>query len=161
MTGQTQEVTPDQQAEGGKQEQAFTQADVDRIVRERVQRERAKYADYDDLKVKAGEKQTVDQQLAELREQLTATKTEATRASVAARFGISTEPGTDGSKSDAELFLTGSDEETLVAQAQRLAAREAERKQNGNHVPREGQPPSNGKTSDLRTFAQNLFNPDA
>ena len=34
-------------------DQTFTQADLDRIVSERLQRERAKFADYDDLKAKA------------------------------------------------------------------------------------------------------------
>ncbi|MEU8264922.1 DUF4355 domain-containing protein [Micromonospora sp. NPDC048999] len=33
----------------------FTQADVDRIVRERLARDREKYADYDDLRAKAAE----------------------------------------------------------------------------------------------------------
>jgi hypothetical protein len=37
--------------DGGKQ---FTQADIDRIVADRLARERAKYSDYDDLKAKAG-----------------------------------------------------------------------------------------------------------
>ena len=34
-------------------EKTFTQADVDRIVSERLDRERGKYADYDELKAKA------------------------------------------------------------------------------------------------------------
>lgn len=124
----------------------FTQADVDKIVGKARTEERRKasekYADYDDLRTKAGEKATVEEQLAELREQLASTQIQATRASVAARFGISTEPGKDGEPSDAELFLTGTDEDTLTAQAQRLAARESERKKSGNRVPREGNTPS-------------------
>lgn len=41
---------------GGKPEnQTFSQADVDRIVRERLGRERSSKADYDDLKAKAAE----------------------------------------------------------------------------------------------------------
>jgi hypothetical protein len=32
---------------------AFTQADIDRIVKERIERVKAKYADYDDLKARA------------------------------------------------------------------------------------------------------------
>lgn len=35
-------------------DKSFTQADLDRIVADRVQRERGKYADYQDLKTKAG-----------------------------------------------------------------------------------------------------------
>jgi hypothetical protein len=34
----------------GQSEKTFTQADVDRIVQDRVSREKSKYADYDDLK---------------------------------------------------------------------------------------------------------------
>ena len=36
-----------------EQERTFTQADLDRIVEERLARERKKYADYDDVKAKA------------------------------------------------------------------------------------------------------------
>ncbi|MDQ8045252.1 MAG: hypothetical protein REI11_11660 [Patulibacter sp.] len=36
-------------------ERKFTQAEVDRVVRDRLAREREKYADYDDLKAKAAE----------------------------------------------------------------------------------------------------------
>jgi hypothetical protein len=36
-------------------DKAFSQADVDRIVADRLGRERGKFADYDDLKAKAGE----------------------------------------------------------------------------------------------------------
>jgi hypothetical protein len=43
----------DDAGDGGAK--TFTQADVDRIVRDRLERERAKYADYDDLKAKAAE----------------------------------------------------------------------------------------------------------
>lgn len=39
--------------EGGEGDAKLTQADVDRIVKDRIARERAKFADYDDLKAKA------------------------------------------------------------------------------------------------------------
>jgi hypothetical protein len=41
--------------DGQQPEKTFTQADLDRIVSERVTRERAKYADYGDLRKKASE----------------------------------------------------------------------------------------------------------
>ena len=132
----------------GKQEQTFTQADVDRIVRERVKRERDKYADYDELKAKAGEKATADERIAALEREIESSKREALRSRVQAAHGISNE--------DAELFLTGTDEETLTAQAKRLADRESERKQQGNHVPREGNNPQPAE-DDMRAFAQSLF----
>ncbi len=121
------EVNPPSSSE---QEQTFTQADVDRVVRERVQRERAKYADYDDLKAKASTAKTAEERLAEIETRYQASEARALRSDIAAAHGISTE--------DRDLFLTGTDEETLTAQAKRLAARESERKRNGNVVPTEG-----------------------
>ncbi len=47
--------TPPPDDKQDKQERTFTQADVDRIVKERVGREQTRYADYDDLKKAAGE----------------------------------------------------------------------------------------------------------
>lgn len=126
------------------QEQLIPQAEVDRIVRERVARERAKYADYDDLKSKAGDAKTLEERLASLETELTTTRTQALKASIAAKFGISTEPGENGEPSDADLFLTGSDADSLTAQAERLAARVADRKKNGNVAPKEGSTTSTG-----------------
>lgn len=144
--------TPDE----GTKDPTFTQADVDRIVAERLKRERettkAKYADYDDLKAKAGEKATADERLAELEKEIEATKREAMRRRVQAAHGISDE--------DADLFLTGADEESLTAQAKRLADREAERKSNGNHVPREGETPKSKSNDDEREFVRKLFAAD-
>ena len=57
-----------------QQERTFTQADIDRIVKERLAREQARFADYDDLKKAAGEYQKIKEaQLTEtelLRKQL-------------------------------------------------------------------------------------------
>jgi hypothetical protein len=125
--------------------QTVPQADVDRIVKERVARERAKYADYDDLKAKAEGSKTLEQRLAELETELTTTKTQALKTSIAAKFGISTEPGANGEPSDADLFLTGSDADSLTAQAQRLVGRDADRKKQGNVAPKEGSTTSSGK----------------
>lgn len=51
---QNQETNEQQVPAGDQGEQseskAFTQADVDRIIRERLERERTRYADYEDLK---------------------------------------------------------------------------------------------------------------
>lgn len=142
-------------AEQGK---AFTQADVDRIVQERLaQQAKNKFGDYDDLKSKAGETQTLEQRVAEMASEMATAKAEALRSRVAAEFGISAKKGPKGEPSDADLFLTGSDEATLTAQAERLASREAERKKNGNFAPKEGSNPSN-PGDPLRDFTKKLFN---
>lgn len=137
------------QAEAKQQEQSFTQADVDKIVRERIQRERAKFSDYDDLKAKAGESKTLEDRLAEMEKRSAAAEAKAMRSDIAAKFGISAE--------DRDLFLTGTDEDTLTAQAQRLAERESERKKQGNVVPKEGTNPKPGDDA-MREFARNIFN---
>lgn len=79
-------------AAGGK---TFTQAEVDAIVRDRLKREREKYADYDDLKARAGEadksKTALDQLLEKvsgLEERATKAERQALRADVAQAKGL-------------------------------------------------------------------------
>ena len=145
--------------EGEQKEQTFTQADVDRIVKERIVRVEAKYADYGVLKSAAEGAKTLEDRFADLESELNTTKANALRTRIAAEFGVSTKAGEKGEPSDADLFLTGTDEATLTAQAQRLAGREADRKKQGNVAPKEGDTTSKGKDdSELREFARDLFN---
>jgi hypothetical protein len=148
---EAQSTTTDTGAEvEGREQQTITQSDVDRIVRERVARERAKYADYDELKAKADGAKTVEQKLADLEGKYSAAEARAIRSDIAAKHGISAE--------DRDLFLTGTDEATLTAQAERLAARDADRKKNGNVAPKEGTTTTTGGPSkDMREFTRNLF----
>ena len=75
-------------------------------------------------------------------------QSEALRSRIQAKHGIADE--------DADLFLTGTDEETLTRQAQRLVDRDADRKKNNNVVPSEGAHAPAGDSED-REFARNLF----
>lgn len=149
--------------EGGEQQQeqgkSFTQAEVDAIIRDRLkQQERTKFGDYQELRAKAEGAKTLEERLGSLEQELSATKAEALRSSIAARFGISTEKGKGGEPSDADLFLTGTDESTLTAQAQRLAARQADVKKQGNVAPKEGETKTSGSgDTELREFARELF----
>lgn len=142
------EVTTEEHNEG---EPALSQSEVDKIVAKVRAEERRKasdkFKDYDDLKAKAGEKQTLEERIAEMEQQTMQAVATALRSDIAAEFGIS--------KEDRELFLTASDEDTLRAQAKRLADRDAERKKH-MHVPKEGtvtNPNDNGE----REFARQLF----
>jgi len=132
-----------------KETQLVPQAEVDRIVKERVARERAKYSDYDELKAKAAGSQTLEERLASLEGELTTAKTAALRSDIAAKHGLSAE--------DRDLFLTGTDESTLNAQAQRLSERVADRKKQGNFAPKEGTTPAAGTDTGEREFVRNLF----
>jgi hypothetical protein len=132
-----------------KQEQKFTQADIDKAVRERIARERAKFADYDELKAKAEGAKTVEQKLAEIEKKAAAAEARALRSDIAARFQINAE--------DRDLFLTGTDEDTLTAQAKRLAEREADRKKQGNVASKEGTTKTTGDRGDEHDFVSELF----
>lgn len=131
---------------------SFTQADVDRIVADRLKREReavkTKYGDYDDLKKKAEGAKTLEDRVAEMQQQIESSQREALRRRVQAAHGISDE--------DADLFLTGTDEDALTAQAKRLAERESERKKKNNVSPREGTNPT-AKDDPMREFSRRLF----
>lgn len=138
--------------ESAESQQTLPQSEVDKIVAKVRAEERRKatekFKDYDDLKVKAGEKQTLEERIAEAEKRAENAESRTLRSDVAIEFGIS--------KEDRDLFLTATDEDTLRAQAKRLADRDAERKKNPPRVPKEGtvtNPNDNGE----REFARQLF----
>jgi hypothetical protein len=140
-----------------------TQEDLNKVISDRVARERAKYADYKDVKAKAAELDQIKQanqteaekaaaKVAELEAELNNTRRDSMRIKIASAHGI-----TDAD--DIELFLTGTDEETLTKQATRLAGRTADRTKNGNHVPTEGSTPSSAGGAERETV-RGLFGGD-
>ena len=138
--------------ESGEPQQSLPQSEVDKIVAKVRAEERRKaserFKDYDELKATAGEKQTLEERIAEMEQRTAQAVATALRSDIAAEFGIS--------KEDRDLFLTATDEDTLRAQAKRLADRDAERKKNPPRVPKEGtvtNPSDNGE----REFARQLF----
>lgn len=80
------------------------------------------------------EAQKAADRLRQLETERDAAQRDALRFKVASKYGIGDE--------DADLFLTGSDEETLTKQAQRLAGREDERTKSNNTAPKEGTVPT-------------------
>lgn len=128
-------------------EQTFTQADVDRIVRERVKRERDKFADYDDLKAKASSATTLEERVAEIERAARESELRAMRAEVANAKGLTP---TQAKR------LVGSTREELEADAAELLADIGAQQKNGNHAPREGNTPQ-ASTDPMREFARGLF----
>ena len=101
-------------------EKTFTQADVERIIADRLKREREKYADYDDLKAKAAEADTSKSDLQKLTDRVTAAEKRAAdaeakqlRAEVAQAKGLTAAQA---------KRLTGSSKEELEADADDLLA---------------------------------------
>ena len=129
----------------------FTQAELDQIITDRLtQQAKNKFGDYAELKAKAEGAKTVEQQLADLSTKHAEAESRALRADIASTYGIS--------KEDRDLFLTGSDEAALTAQAKRLADRVADQKKNGNRAPREGDTTTGAdKNKDMREFTRDLF----
>lgn len=142
----------DDKGKQGDEGKTFTQEDLDKYAAKVRGEERRKaserYADYDDLKSKADGAKTVEQKLEELTQKHAAAEARALRSDIAAAHGISAE--------DRDLFLTGTDEETLSNQAKRLAERESTRKQHGPHAPREGRH-TTPKVDDERAAVRTLF----
>lgn len=142
-------TSTEESAEG---QQTLPQSEVDKIVAKVRAEERRKaterFKDYDELKAKAGEKQTLEERIAEMEQRTAQAVATALRSDIAAEFGIS--------KEDRDLFLTASDEDTLRAQAKRLADRDAERKKNPPRVPKEGTVTDPTDSQD-REFARQLF----
>lgn len=137
-----QQETPDEQR------QAFTQADVDRIVRDRVKREREKFADYDDLKQAAGEKATLEEKLTAANEAvdgLPSKVSDSLREHLVALHDVDEET--------ADLFLTASEPERLLKQMSALLKQR--RPQRSNHVPNEGSNPR-PEPDERRAFADFL-----
>jgi hypothetical protein len=135
-----------------------SQDDLNRVIDDRLKRERAKYADYQDVKAKASrldeleaanksEAEKVAERLAASEKAANDARRDALRFRIAAKFQVTDE--------DAELFLTGSDEDTLTRQAERLSARNAEAA--GPRTPRpdpnQGRSPSAGPKSTADSFA--------
>jgi len=106
--GTTQTGSADQSG----QERTFTQQEVNRMVGDARQKERAKYADYDELKAQAEAHADYDDVVAERDRLKAAEERSALVAKVAAASGV---PAT------LVAMLDGADEEALAAQAAEVA----------------------------------------
>lgn len=164
MSETTAEGQTEQQNDGGTS--GFTppasQQELNRIISERVTRERAKYADYEDLRGKAARLSEIEQANLTETEKATAriTAAEAEVAKVPAKvadalrdsliaLGIVPE--------SRKVLLTASDPESLMAQVKAIQELDADRKKTGNHVPREGNTPAAGKAGEGLEAVRSLF----
>lgn len=128
-----------------------SQDELDRIVQSRLDRERKRFADYDDLKAAAGRVPELEAMKADLEGRVgdvPAQVTSALREHLVSVHEIDTE--------DAELFLTASEPELLLKQVQRLLGRESDRKKQGNVVPSEGNS-SSVQGSEERAYVRSVF----
>lgn len=136
-----------------------SQDDLNKVIAQRIERERSKFADYGDLKAKAArldemeaanktQAERLSEQADRARADADAARAELLRYRVAASHGI-----TDAD--DIELFLTGTDEETLKRQAERLAKRSADASspRSPKPDPNQGRTPSGNAATPADQFA--------
>ncbi|MEV7692489.1 hypothetical protein AB0N73_04060 [Microbacterium sp. NPDC089189] len=108
----------------------YTQADLDARVRDALREQREQHADYEDLKARAEEAVHAHARAAELEQEITHTRLENLRVTIASSHGVSTE--------DRDVLMTATDAEGLTAQARRLAALSQQRSTGGNIARKEG-----------------------
>jgi hypothetical protein len=117
------DAPPDPEHDKQTSTKTFTQADIDRIVAERVTREQKKYADYADLKKAAAklakieddqktEVEKLGEQLSAAQVELQSLKVEKTRRDAASTAGL--DP-------DLTEYITAVDPDEALAQATKLA----------------------------------------
>ncbi|AVR77123.1 scaffolding protein [Mycobacterium phage Leston] len=103
--------------EGGEAPKTFTQAELDRIINDRLDRERAKYAGFDDLKAKAEQFDAIKEgEKTELQREREAREAAEKRAAAELRGRIAATKGVPVGS------LVGETEEELTAKADELLA---------------------------------------
>lgn len=148
-TDPTPNPTPEADPPTAPEGQTFTQADVDRIVSERVKRVEAKYADYAELREQAAGAKSLEERVADIEQKAKAAEERAMRAEVANAKGLT--PGQ-------AKRLVGSTRDELEADADALLADIGAQRKQGNVAPQEGGNPNpSGSRTDEREFARQLF----
>lgn len=133
-----------------------TQADVDKVVESRLERERKKFADYDDLKEKAGKVDTVTKEfegklkesgdkVTDLEGQLKKANLETDKVKIIHEFKLS---------DDLAEFVSGDTADDMRAKAEKLAKGVGSGKV---VIKKDGKPDS--QDSDSKKIAKNLFKP--
>ena len=137
------------------EETLHTQEDVDGVVKDRLERERKKFSDYDDLKEKASKVDSIKsdyedkldkagKEKADIEKQLGSAKLETTKVKISNEFGLSDELGE---------FLNGSNEDEIRKQAEKLSKGV---KPSKVKIDKDKKPGENEKT-DTKTVAGKLF----
>jgi hypothetical protein len=141
--------------EAPKFEAITSQEDFDKAIQARIARERAKFADYEDVKARASklteieeanktEAEKVAERLAAAEKRAVELEAKATRAEVAAAKGVPIG------------LLSGGTKEELEASADALIQFKGESGSTTLHVPNEGKSPT-AQVDSKKQFAKSLF----
>lgn len=102
-----------------QEEKTFTQAEVDKIVSERLTRDRARYSDYDDLKAQSGQFEETKTELQKANERAAALQSELDSMKNAESLRLMREKVSKNTNVPA-MLLTGATEEECLQQAQNI-----------------------------------------
>lgn len=141
-----------------------TQQDLNRIIAERVNRAKAPFADYEDLKGKAARLTEIEQanlsEAEKTAQRIAAAESEVAKVPAKVAEALRDSLITLGVvPEDRKVLLTASDPETLLAQVKAIQGLDADRKKTGNRSPREGlaTTTAGSGSDDERAFVRNLF----
>ena len=158
MSENTENTAPagDNNDQGSEFKAPASQADLDRIIQDRVARVKASYADYDDLKAKAGQVDSFQSRIGELEAtnseldgKVKTFETEKERAALVSDVAKDKKVPADA--------LRGNTREELEAHADTLAAL---LKPSGPVIPGQERHPDKISDSPDREFARKLFGKD-
>ena len=149
-TGSDGQGTPENGGTNDDAPQTFTQEQVQSLVgkvrAEERKKAREQFADYDDLKAKAGTAATAEERIANLEKEIAASRVEALRAKYAADV-----------PEDLRPLLTASTDDDLKVQRDLILQGVSDRKKQGNTAPKEGGNPEGKPMTDERAFVRQLF----
>jgi len=151
-TGDGTQGAQENGAPEGEQAKTFTQDEVNQLVGQARTDERrkvaAKFADYDEVKAKAGTAVTAEERIANLEREVAQSRTEALRAKYAADVPENLRP-----------LLTATTDDDLKAQRDLILQGVADRMKRGGVAPKEGgsADTKGDARDDERQFVRGLF----
>ena len=146
-----------EQVEQVAEEQGFkapaSQEELDRIIQKRLERERSRYADYDDVKARAERAAELESVAEDLRKRVEAFESREARSVLVRK--VASDNGVDH-----ELLseMRGDSEEELTAQAKRLAER---LKPVAPVIPGQAKSPENAPRDESHEFMKRLLGKEA
>jgi hypothetical protein len=137
------------------EDKLLSQEEVDKVVESRLERQKKQFADYDDLKEKAGKLdsinaewetklKTVGDEKSALEKDLASAKLETVKIKVMHEFKLS---------DDLSEFINGTDEDTIRSQAEKLSKGVGGASVKIDKTPK----PEDKKNSDIKKVTKGLF----
>ena len=146
-----------EQVEQVAEEQGFkapaSQEELDRIIQKRLERERSRYADYDDVKARAERAAELESVAEDLRKRVEAFESREARSVLVRKVAVD-----NGVDHELLAEMRGDSEEELTAQAKRLAER---LKPVAPVIPGQAKSPENAPVDDSREFMKRLLGKEA